>query len=388
VNSISNNSDDATTDRFRKEWTPHPSVYRSPEEWRSQTKILSDIKGVKNPIVHKRVEQTFLYCIPEIRGIGKKMIIKYYSKAGVRNAEFIKALAVSAKNDKDFNVAYQSLVELGKMLVNNDIEEPDLHAQVIDAVSTAAIRSNSPLERELAVEILGQVGDTHAIEVLEKTEADKNYSVRVFAEYALAQLKARLFSSPAPADVEKLKTEEETDDIVKLLLDEKELVRVRLDAALALGTIHNPKATAGLIAASKDSNLAIREQAIISLDRLLDAHSIEALIHASRSNEDYLQTVKGVQPQTAVNSNQQKRRVLKESATNANNYLKSGDFFTAYGRFERALDCYDEAMNSDPNLPLVWEKRGDTLLKLGRKAEANACFCVNYKMKMIERLFL
>jgi tetratricopeptide (TPR) repeat protein len=213
------------------------------------------------------------FCKNKSRTHSGLVIIKYYSENGNRDTEFIRALAISVENDKIFNVSYQALIELRKMLLNQDIKDPAVYTQVIDTISKALIENESHFMRELAADTLGEVGDAKAIEHLTKALKDPEYSVKIFAEYKLAKLKARLFSSPVPVDVEYLRNE---------------FARVRLDAAQALGTIHEPQSTIGLIFALRNTNFAIRKQAIASLDRLLDPQSVDALVDAIRDNKSDL----------------------------------------------------------------------------------------------------
>jgi HEAT repeat protein len=285
---MADETNEGNTNRYIKKWVPKPNVSSRQIQSKEGTEILSSVNGIKNSVLQKQIKNAFRSCIPEIRGIGKQMIIKYYSENGNRDTEFIRALAISVENDKIFNVSYQALIELRKMLLNQDIKDPAVYTQVIDTISKALIENESHFMRELAADTLGEVGDAKAIEHLTKALKDPEYSVKIFAEYKLAKLKARLFSSPVPVDVEYLKNSGKVDNLVKILLNGNEFARVRLDAAQALGTIHEPQSTIGLIFALRNTNFAIRKQAIASLDRLLDPQSVDALVDAIRDNKSDL----------------------------------------------------------------------------------------------------
>jgi tetratricopeptide (TPR) repeat protein len=54
----------------------------------------------------------------------------------------------------------------------------------------------------------------------------------------------------------------------------------------------------------------------------------------------------------------------------ANEYLKQGDALFFEGRYEDALDCYEQAIQRQPDSYIAWVNHGWTLRRLGRYAEA------------------
>ncbi len=66
------------------------------------------------------------------------------------------------------------------------------------------------------------------------------------------------------------------------------------------------------------------------------------------------------------------RMVIREE--NAGVWYSRGQVFCTAKRFDRAIACYDRALELSPDDPIVWRRKGFALLKAGRHGEAAASF--------------
>lgn len=55
-------------------------------------------------------------------------------------------------------------------------------------------------------------------------------------------------------------------------------------------------------------------------------------------------------------------------------WSNKGISLVALKRYEKALNCYDKALQIDPQSPVVWDNKGNALLNLRRYAEALDCY--------------
>jgi tetratricopeptide (TPR) repeat protein len=67
-------------------------------------------------------------------------------------------------------------------------------------------------------------------------------------------------------------------------------------------------------------------------------------------------------------------------------WSNKGISFAALKRYEEALDCYDRALQIDPQSPVVWDNKGNALLNLGRYTESLDCY--DKALTIIERIVL
>lgn len=87
-----------------------------------------------------------------------------------------------------------------------------------------------------------------------------------------------------------------------------------------------------------------------------------------------LGTLSFLQIRTWKDSETLLRHTLKFNPTSAHAMNNLGTALYEKGQTEEALSLYDQALSMDPNLPQVHGNRGLLLLKLGKKAEAEAAF--------------
>jgi HEAT repeat protein len=144
-----------------------------------------------------------------------------------------------------------------------------------------------------AANVLGEIGDSRAVEPLIRTLSDANSSVRSRAAWALGKIGDPRAAGPL------IQALNDSDSWVKLLaasaLSEigdttavDPLIRdlnstnssVRKDAAWALGAIGDPRAVDPLILALKDEDSYVRDAAAVSLGAIGDPRALDPLIAA------------------------------------------------------------------------------------------------------------
>lgn len=69
-----------------------------------------------------------------------------------------------------------------------------------------------------------------------------------------------------------------------------------------------------------------------------------------------------------------KTRKKKQNATDATTWFDKGIEFGERGDYEDAIECYEKALNVNPNFSEVWNNKGIALGQLGRHEEAIKCF--------------
>jgi len=67
-------------------------------------------------------------------------------------------------------------------------------------------------------------------------------------------------------------------------------------------------------------------------------------------------------------------------------WSNKGISLAALKRYEEALNCYDKALQIDPQSPVVWDNKGNALLNLGRCEEALDCY--DKALTIVERIVL
>jgi tetratricopeptide (TPR) repeat protein len=63
--------------------------------------------------------------------------------------------------------------------------------------------------------------------------------------------------------------------------------------------------------------------------------------------------------------------------------VKKGTSLVAYGKYEEALECFENALALNPNDPDILNKKGVVLRSLGRYDEATECF--NKSLEILPR---
>jgi HEAT repeat protein len=218
---------------------------------------------------------------PRSREIRIRLLTSYYFISKEKDYSIIQILLGSLK-DSSGDVRHQALVGLKKLIIQGEIANPDLKREIIDAISNSLLKDEWSFVRELAAEVSGQIGDTHAIEMLNLAVKDSDPLVRAVAEYGITKAKVRMFSLPALADVEKLRATGNVEGIIKVLLNSDELLRLRLDAIQALVGFYEPRVIQSLKAVLKDKDWLVRKQAILALERFRDPCAIDVLIEATQ----------------------------------------------------------------------------------------------------------
>ncbi len=273
---------------FSKKWEPLRTLppELEPKPWCNDAAVLYNVDRVTNPVYRRKIRELLSTpCVAgaSVRGFGRRRLIHLYSKMGMRDVAFVRALVVSARYDTDFNVSFEALVELRKMFVEHVFDDlVMLYGLFVESVCSVLATEGSWMRQVLAADILGQIGDQTVLPFLEKALLDKDYRVRLFVQYAIAQIDLRQKSQHSLVDVEALKNDRKIFELCKLLSDPSAYPKIRVDAAEALGNIKSEQSTRALVVALRDPEFAVREQAVFSLDRLLDAEAVDGLVEAIR----------------------------------------------------------------------------------------------------------
>jgi len=161
-----------------------------------------------------------------------------------------------------------------------------------------ALKNGDSDVRHSAARSLGMIGDQRAIEPLTAALQDSDGDVREIAAKALGWVKSRggvgsLIKTSENQAEEKPgapPAQSKNNDHVEFLLAalKDQDVYVRDDAITALGQIGDKRAVEPLIALLKDDNVYIRDNAISSLGKLGDQRAIEPLIAALQDPNVYI----------------------------------------------------------------------------------------------------
>ena len=142
--------------------------------------------------------------------------------------------------------------------------------------------------RLYAARALGELGDSKAtVHLIESLREDRNVDVRVRAARALGRLGGAIVVEPL---VEALNDENPqvcitaTDALIESLDHEK--VNVRCDATRALGEIGNKKAVDKVIRMLYDEWVNVRIYAVTSLGKLNDTKAVPALIDVMKNRNE------------------------------------------------------------------------------------------------------
>jgi HEAT repeat protein len=217
---------------------------------------------------------------PRNRELRIRLLTSYYFINKEKDSSIIQSLLGSLK-DNSGDVRHRALVGLKKMIIQGEIANPGFVREIIEAISNSLLKDEWSFVRELAADVFGQIGDTHAIEMLNFALKDNDPLVRAVAEYGIAKAKVSMFSLPALADIEKLRSAHNVEGIIRVLLNSDELLRLRLDAIQALIGFCEPRVIQSLKVVLKDKDCLVRKQAILALERFRDPCAIDALIEAT-----------------------------------------------------------------------------------------------------------
>jgi len=129
---------------------------------------------------------------PRSREIRTRLLTSYYFISKEKDCSIIQSLLGSLK-DSSGDVRHRALVGLKKIIIQEEIANPDLKRGIIDAISNSLLKDEWSFVRELAADVFGQIGDTHAIEMLNLAVKDSDPLVRAVAEHGIKKQKYACF---------------------------------------------------------------------------------------------------------------------------------------------------------------------------------------------------
>jgi len=197
----------------------------------------------------------------------------------------VQALVVTLREDRDRIVRATAAISLGRIggaqaieALTNTLKDKDedeavwrvaigVLGLIWDIPQLVRLSEENETVRQDAATALGQQGDKRAIEPLKATLRDRDENVRYKATCALGQI----WNLP---------------QLVRLGDSE---AKVRQRAALALGKIHDARATEPLTAFLKDGNPGVRWAAAQALGQLGDERAVDPLIEALDDSNKYVQ---------------------------------------------------------------------------------------------------
>lgn len=200
-----------------------------------------------------------------------------------RNVDGTKLLTEALK-DKDPKVRAHAAQVLGEIR----------DARAVDPLINL-LKDEKAIVRSQAAASLGQIKDPKAVEPLIGSLKDSDPSVRRWSIWALGELndakavkpllelmKEDAFRSDAIAVLSKMS--DAFDFLTEALKDNDH--RIRVQAALALGVLKDPRAADPLIEALKDQDALVRSQAAASLGLIRDTKAVESLIQSLKDPQE------------------------------------------------------------------------------------------------------
>ena len=187
------------------------------------------------------------------------------------------ALALGAMGDRRIGKAFIALLKTGKYVAEQCVERTlkeiednqnveSLIAALNIEASNTLLKSDDPNIRESTAEVLSEIREPRAAELLVTVLNDSVYKVQRTAADSLAKI--------GNAAVEPL---------IAALKDEG--YKVRCYVVEALGEIRDKRAVQPLITALKDESSAVRREAAEALGRIGDEQAVEPLIAALKDEE-------------------------------------------------------------------------------------------------------
>ncbi len=287
----------------------------------------------------------------------------------IKDYEAIKPL-IELLDDNNVSVqAVSSLVNIGKLAV-----EPLI----------AALKNENSFIREKAAEALGEIGDTSAVEHLIIALQDKDSIVRLAAVRAVAKLQdfkiveplIAVASEDKDANVRKFAIEalgnaKEAKSLIEILKDKNS--SIRMTTVNALAKLNDYKIVEPLIAVAledEDPNVQrVATDSVISLKSvvvaLMESDStfraaataslakIDEIIKAKEEKERAEAEIRAAE-EARRRTEEERRKIEAERIAEAERerikpHWKRGLEYAESGRYEEAIECYNQELRINPN---------------------------------------
>jgi len=278
---------------------------------------------------------------------------------------------IETLKDKDISVRYQAVLALKKLgdrsavpalietLKDKNPMVRERAAEVLvkwgdrsaEQALIKAFKSKKWYVRSAVAEALGKLGGETAVPLLIQALKDENVYVQTDAAEALGKLGSR---AAVPALIEALKK-----DALK-----HEDYFVKTQAAKALGKLGDRSAVPALIEALKDKDSSMRRWTAEALGKLGDRSAAPALIETLKLEErehaiHILTALRWLCSQPDCLELSETKDKLKEHS--AFEWNKRGSELTAQSEYDKALECFEKAVEIDPDWEVPKKARDDCL---------------------------
>ena len=213
-----------------------------------------------------------------------------------------------------------------------------------------ALKDERFFVRTAVAEALGDLGDRSAVPALIQALKDKDHMVREDAAQALGKLGDR---AAVPALIEALKDK---------------VIPVRESVSRALGDLGDRAAVPALMQALKDDFHTVRRQAAVALGKSVDKQTIPKLLEAFTSFSEPIHALVALR-WACFQGDKVKLSWMKDKvkAYSAFEWNKRGSELTAQNEYDKALECFEKAVEIDPDWEVPKKTRDKCLKNVNKR---------------------